>query len=58
MRGLEGKGDYSEKNKKQSENKVLPWSGEAVVPNFVSDIELMARGLLVVVGFTTFCALL
>ncbi len=24
---------------------VLPWSGEAVVPHFVSDIELMVRGL-------------
>ncbi len=35
---------------------VLPWLGEAVVPHFVSDIELMVRGLLVVVGFTTFCA--
>ncbi len=35
---------------------VLSWSGEAVVPHFVSDIELMVRGLLVVVGFTTFHA--
>ncbi len=35
---------------------VLPWLGEAVVPHFVSDIELMVRGLLVVVGFTTFRA--
>ncbi len=25
---------------------VLPWSGKAVVPHFVSDIELMVRGLL------------
>ncbi len=29
----------------------LPWSGEAVVPHFVSDNELMVRGLFVVVGF-------
>ncbi len=33
---------------------VLPWSGEAVVPHFVSNIELMVRDLLVVVGFPTF----
>ncbi len=35
---------------------VLPWLGEAVVPHFVSDIELMVRGLLVEVGFMTFRA--
>ncbi len=35
---------------------VLPWLGEAVVPHFVSDIELMVRGLSVIVGFTTFRA--
>ncbi len=35
---------------------VLPWLGEAVLPHFVSDIELMVRGLLVVVGFKTFRA--
>ncbi len=35
---------------------VLPWSGEAVVPHFVSNIELMVRGLFDVVGFTTFRA--
>ncbi len=35
---------------------ILPWLGKAVVPHFVSDIELMVRGLLVVVGFTTFRA--
>ncbi len=35
---------------------VLPWLGEAVVPHFVSDIELMVRGLLVIVGFTAFHA--
>ncbi len=35
---------------------VLPWLGEAVVAHFVSDIELMVRGLFVVVGFTTFRA--
>ncbi len=35
---------------------ILPWLGEAVVPHFVSDIELMVRGLLVVVGFSTFRA--
>ncbi len=35
---------------------VLPWLGEAVVPRFVSNIELMVRGLSVVVGFTTFHA--
>ncbi len=29
---------------------------EAVVPHFVSDIELMVRGLSVVVGFSTFHA--
>ncbi len=34
----------------------LLWLGKAVVPHFVSDIELMVRGLLVVVGFTTFRA--
>ncbi len=34
---------------------VLPWLGEAVVPHFVSDIELIVTELLVVVGFTTFC---
>ncbi len=33
---------------------VLPCSGEAVVPHFVSDIELMVRGLSVVVGFLIF----
>ncbi len=32
--------------------RVLPWLGEAVVPHFVSDIELMVRGLFLVVGFT------
>ncbi len=32
---------------------VLPWSVEAVLPHFVSNIELMVRGLLVVVGFPT-----
>ncbi len=31
---------------------ILPWLGEALVPHFVSDIELMVRGLLIVVGFT------
>ncbi len=35
---------------------VLLWLGKAVVPHFVSDIKLMVRGLLVVVGFTTFRA--
>ncbi len=30
---------------------ILPWLGEALVPHFVSDIELMVRGLLIVVGF-------
>ncbi len=35
---------------------VLPWSGKAVVPHFVSDIEIMVRDLLVVVGFSTFRA--
>ncbi len=30
--------------------------GESVLPQFVSDIELMVRGLFVVVGFTTFRA--
>ncbi len=35
---------------------VLPWLGEAVVPHFVSDIDLTVRGLLVVEGFTTFRA--
>ncbi len=29
---------------------------EAVVSHFVSDIELMVRGLSVVVGFSTYCA--
>ncbi len=33
-----------------------PRSGEAVVPHFVSNIELMVRGLFVVVGFPTFLA--
>ncbi len=37
---------------------VLPWSGKAVVPHFVSDIEIMVRGLSVVVGFLTFRSLL
>ncbi len=35
---------------------VLPWFGKAVVPHFVFNTELMVRGLLVVVGFTTFRA--
>ncbi len=35
---------------------VLSWLGEAVLPHFVSDNELIVRGFLVVVGFTTFRA--
>ncbi len=35
---------------------VLSWLGEDIVPHFVSDDELIVRGFLVVVGFTTFRA--
>ncbi len=31
---------------------VLPWLGEVIVPDFVSDIHLLVRGLLYVVAFT------
>ncbi len=34
---------------------ILPRLGEALIPHFVSDIELMVRGLLIV-GFTAFRA--
>lgn len=35
---------------------ILPLLGEAVGPHLVSDTEFLVRGLLVVVGFLTFCA--